>query len=159
MKSHPSLSRILVLLIGAVSFGCLPLHATLFQVDLSPLSGALNLGANPYTRDHAEGLSGLNSASQFTPTGSGNEFGAGILYDDVANLSLSISHTVPLSASLILLETIPWLTFMGRAWLTFPLPISAPAFKLTSGDSNRRPVASPDALLVPSRSQSHKSSS
>jgi hypothetical protein len=86
MKPQPALYRNLVLLLSAVSFACLPLQATVFQVDLSPLSGALNLGANPYTQDHAVGLSGLNSASQLSPTGSGNEVGAGISYDDVTNL-------------------------------------------------------------------------
>ena len=86
MKSHPALSRILVALFAAISLGGLPLNATLFQVDLSPLSGALNLGANPYTQDHAVGLSGLNTFGQLSPTGSGNEIGAGISYDDVTKV-------------------------------------------------------------------------
>lgn len=62
-------------------------YSAIFAIDLSPGPGrALNLGASTYTRDHATGLSGLNETGMFAASGSGNEIGAGISYNDVSNV-------------------------------------------------------------------------
>ncbi|MEZ6061767.1 MAG: CHRD domain-containing protein [Planctomycetaceae bacterium] len=55
-------------------------------IDLSPLSGALNVSANPYTADHAAGLSGLNEGTPNASVASGNETGGGITYDEATNV-------------------------------------------------------------------------
>jgi len=56
-----------------------------FAVDISPLGGALNSGANPYTQDHAVGLTAPNETAQPASSATGNETGTGITYDDVTN--------------------------------------------------------------------------
>ncbi len=67
---------IITLLISMVS----SLNAALYQIELSPSVPGLNEGSNPYTIDHAVGLSGANEA---TPNAS-NAFGDAneIIYDD-----------------------------------------------------------------------------
>jgi hypothetical protein len=84
-----------LLTLTGISFaGPMTTQAAVFQVDLSPGPGvALNLGANPYTQDHAVGLSGLNESPAVVLSGSGNEIGAGISYDDVSNqLSFDLAY-------------------------------------------------------------------
>ncbi|MEZ6089597.1 MAG: hypothetical protein R3C05_16520 [Pirellulaceae bacterium] len=50
------------------------------------MSEGLNLGSNPYVRDHAEGLAGLNESPQINTSAGGDETGAGILYDEATNV-------------------------------------------------------------------------
>ena len=61
-------------------------EAAMFFIDISPVGGALNLGATPYTQDHAVGLSALNADAQPASSATGNEIGAGILFDDVSKI-------------------------------------------------------------------------
>ena len=63
-----------------------PSHAATFAIDISPAGGtALNFGSTTYAGDHAIGLSALNAVGQPASPATGNEVGAGILYDDVTN--------------------------------------------------------------------------
>lgn len=74
-------------LVAAFTLTVATSHAALFAVAFSPVAGrALNLGTNPYTRDHGVGLSGLNEPGMFTGVGSGNAIGAGLTYNDTTNL-------------------------------------------------------------------------
>jgi hypothetical protein len=60
--------------------------ATLFDIDISPAGGALNLGSSTYTVDHAIGLAALNENSQPATPATGNEVGTGITFDDVSKV-------------------------------------------------------------------------
>ena len=59
--------------------------AAVFQIDISPAGGALNLGSTAFTTDHAVGLAAPNETAQPASLATGNEIGAGITYDDVTN--------------------------------------------------------------------------
>ncbi len=63
-----------------------PSTAAVFQIDISPISGALNLGSTTYTQDHAIGLTALNAVGQPASPATGNELGLGITYDDLTNI-------------------------------------------------------------------------
>ena len=67
-------------------FLVLPSHAAVFLIDISPSGGALNIGTNAYTSDHAVGLAGANEGPPTTTAATGNEVGGGITYDNVTNL-------------------------------------------------------------------------
>lgn len=67
--------------------------AAVFEVDLSPAAGALNLGFTTYTTDHAVGMAAVNETAQPASGATGNEAGSGISYDDVTNvLSFDIAY-------------------------------------------------------------------
>src|SRR5262245_8657175 len=75
-----------LVLVCVLSLSPATVKATTLQIDLSPLSGALNLGSTTYTQDHAVGLAALNETAHPASTASGNEFGTGITYNDVSNV-------------------------------------------------------------------------
>ncbi|MEM1085249.1 MAG: CHRD domain-containing protein [Verrucomicrobiota bacterium] len=64
----------------------LPLHAAVFDVEISPSKDALNLGSSTYTQDHALGLGAANETAQPASAASGGEIGGGLTYDDVTNV-------------------------------------------------------------------------
>ena len=76
----------LLFLLSYAMWGGLCTQATLIQFDISPASGALNLGASVYTQDHAVALAAPNAVGQPASPATGNEVGGGITFDDVTNL-------------------------------------------------------------------------
>ena len=60
--------------------------ADIIQIDLSPLAGSALNSTNYANGDHATGLSALNAVGQPASTATGNEIGAGILFDTVTKV-------------------------------------------------------------------------
>lgn len=80
MKPLPHLLASLLLITAATA------PAATYQIDFSPFNLALSTTNYTANRDHATGLSGLNVNPQVVTGATGDEIGAGILYDDVSNL-------------------------------------------------------------------------
>jgi len=83
MKCFSTFVLLVVTAVGMASSA----SAAIFNIDISPVGGAaLNLGANPYSGDHAVGLAAANETAQPASLATGNEVGAGITYDDITAL-------------------------------------------------------------------------
>ena len=93
-KTMNKMLRASLLTLSVAALAATDASAAVYEIDISPGPGlALNLGANPYTQDHAVGLSGLNAVGQPATTATGNEVGAGITYNDVTNeLSMDFAY-------------------------------------------------------------------
>ena len=73
--------RVVVALAWLVAGSC---YATLIPIDLSPTPGLALNSANYALGDHTLGLSAPNAVAQPASPATGDEIGAGIIYDDVS---------------------------------------------------------------------------
>jgi hypothetical protein len=82
---HASKLHRLAFSLAALAATAASAEAAVFQIDISPTGGALNLTNYAANRDHVAGIGAPNESSQPASQATGNELGSGISYDDVTN--------------------------------------------------------------------------